>query len=70
MRRNLAEKMVFSLLAMRTRVSVPEITKRLGVSNSTVVGIIRRLREKGIVVQGPAVPTGRGRPTVRPRRST
>ncbi|MFH1616663.1 MAG: ROK family protein [Planctomycetota bacterium] len=64
MKQNLAEKTVMSLLVTRLRMSIPEIAQQLGIANSTIVGILGRLKKKGLATAGEAVPYGRGRPVV------
>ena len=64
MKPNFAEKMVFSLLSIRIEASVPEIAEHLEIPNSTVVGILGRLKKKGLVVAASIKSTSRGRPII------
>jgi predicted NBD/HSP70 family sugar kinase len=62
--RALRRNAVLDLIFARGRVSVPDLVAHLGIPQSTAVGVLGRLVERGLLARGETEPVGRGRPTV------
>ena len=60
----ISEKLVLSFFSARLKATVPEISKHWSIPNSTVLGIINRLKKRGILTSGERTASGRGRPVL------